>query len=745
MSNAVQEGYRRSLERWLRAAREYLYVPPGRADLECYGTGFNGWGAQTHQKAAAAFAVLAADPGFDAAQAGMARHEVLGHALKLWRFALESHIEGAHECTDGTSWGHTWISGLGVERMMHALGVLDGHLTAADHALLRKVLISESDWLLDSYAIVADPVATTGKNKPESNLWNGALLHRTAALYPDAPRAAEYRLKGTRFLVNSISVPSDGASGRLVDGLPIAGLHVGGNFFESFALHHHAYLNVGYMVICLSNVAMLHFFYRARNEQAPEALYLHVAELWALVKACMFTDGRLCRIGGDTRVRYCYCQDFLLPVLLMMRDRYGDGDADTLEKGWLDSVLKEQALNPDGSYLGCRAASLRQGAPLYYTRLESDRAATLSMALLWRRLFADFDASPRRAPAAAPITAWSDAFHGAALHRSERRIASWVWEAAEKPQGLCLPPSASDMAEWQQNLAGEINGLGTWNRNTVLEHQERQFAGGFITWGAIQRVSGGHLEGQKHQDEKIALQRIVFCALPDDTTVVSLQRATTAKRVYVDTVKGLFLRIPNDLFNDCRRRYHAADGVHQLDGVGAAPSELALHSSWVNVDERLGVVALYGGDGLTISRPGRRQIGINGEPQAGGMLYCDDICMPCLTGLRDYASGATIMDIGFVVQSGVSSAVTAATAANGVGVVACGVDPAVRLVRVRGADGKTYALAMNFGQAEAAVNIPAGMFREVCDVLSGERLPPTGHGGFDGVIPPGAPRLFHCD
>ena len=69
----------------------------------------------------------------------------------MLRFSLESHIAGSFHCTDGTRWGHTWISSLGVERMMHGVEALWPYLSAADHRLLRQMLISESDWLLDHY------------------------------------------------------------------------------------------------------------------------------------------------------------------------------------------------------------------------------------------------------------------------------------------------------------------------------------------------------------------------------------------------------------------------------------------------------------------------------------------------------------------------------------------------------------------------------------------------------------------
>ncbi|HUU21390.1 MAG TPA: hypothetical protein VM389_02530, partial [Phycisphaerae bacterium] len=343
MSGRIRsQDYLRCLEPWAAAATRDVYTPPDRPDLACYGTGYDGWGVQTNQKALAALAALAADPDLDESRAGVARDELLGLALRMLRFSLESHAEGSFRCTDGASWGHTWVSALGIERMMHGVEAIEPRLADADRDLLRKVLVSECDWLLDHYDVRAGRVEN---NVPESNLWSGAILHRTAAMFPDAPRAAEYREKGSQFLVNAVSVASDTASDAIVDGKPVRERHVGDNFFESCALNHHRYLNVGYMVICLSNAAMLHFAFRARDAEPPEALYHHVEDLWRLVKQCTFPDGRLCRIGGDTRVRYCYCQDYAVPAWLLAADRFGDLDCIAFERGWLDQVRTETAAN----------------------------------------------------------------------------------------------------------------------------------------------------------------------------------------------------------------------------------------------------------------------------------------------------------------------------------------------------------------------------------------------------------------
>lgn len=121
-------------------------------------------------------------------------------------------------------------------------------------------------------------------------------------------------------MLNAVSVPADAESNELFDGRSLREWHVGANFFSSLALHHHEYLNVGYMVICRSDAALLNFAFRRRGMAAPAALYHHLKELWELVRELTFTDGRLARIGGDTRVRYCYWQDYSVPAWLLARD-----------------------------------------------------------------------------------------------------------------------------------------------------------------------------------------------------------------------------------------------------------------------------------------------------------------------------------------------------------------------------------------------------------------------------------------
>lgn len=720
------QDYLRALERWPKASEKYFYVCPGRPGLECYGTGYSGWGVQTNQKALAALAVLAADPSFDELRAGISRDELLDHALRMLRFSLESHIEGSYHCTDGTSWGHTWISALGIERMMHGVAAIEEQLTTVDRDLLRKVLVSESDWLMDEYPVLAGLVEN---NRPESNLWNGALLHRTALMYPDEPRAAEYREKGSRFLVNSISVAADGNSATVVDGKPLSEWYEGDNFFESFACNHHRYLNVGYMVICLSNAAMLHFTFREKGAKALEALYHHVKDLWQLVKKLTFPDGRLMRIGGDTRVRYCYCQDYAVPSWLMMLDCFSDADCISFEQGWLGQIEKEMAANGDGTFLSERCRQLEAASPLYYTRLEADRAVTLSMAAYWRRILDLPQSAPEKATPGTESFAWHDAFHGASFHRSRKRAVSWVWRAAETPQGLCLAPDASDLAEWRENMAGEIKGEGALNFQDVLTHHEEAFERGFVTWGrTVVRSQQMVAEGQA-DDNEVAVQEIVFAPLPDDATAIVLQRATTSgRRTYVTSVKGVHLLIPNDIFNRNRRVYYSGHDRMDLQGFGSKEELLTLDASWVNVDDRIAVVQIYGENNLSIYRPGKRQIGLKARQSvvnasAGGMLYADEICSPCCLQRQPCDPGTVLYDVGCVLQVGVTHQQTADYAGKAMCVhLDTTTAPDVRAVLVHGTDGQRYLLVANMGKDAASpkMELPSG--NSVTDLVTAQTV-----------------------
>lgn len=688
------------LERWAYAAEAYWYTPGDHPDLGCYGPGYIHWGVQSNWNYAAAMATLAAQPGIKDADHWRQR------ALAALRFALATHLSGDRKSNDGASWGHGWISMLGIERGMHGVIRLWDYLTEDDKAALRRVLVSESDWLAFEFhyknqpGVPAGKWNASGKNAPESNLWSGALLWRTAQMYPDHPHAQAWEQRAHEFLLNGVSVEADAEDETIIAGRPLREWHRGANFFPNYALDHHGYLNVGYSVISMSNTALLYFDMKGAGLAQPESLGHHHADLWRNLRRMIFPDGRLARIGGDTRVRYAYCQEYLIPTLLYAVDCLQDPHALGLLDAQLTWIEREAEEGGEGLFYSARLPHIRAANPHYYSRLESDRACVLAMLLNFAPLVQapalpeeDFETSVRGE--------WLETEHGAAMTRSERRLASFAWRASGLTQALCLPPNASDLAEWQLNLAPVVRFLcdegkpGPAHRK-LLRQTTSAFPGGLVTCGAVQEgVEIRVDEGAFCTDQ--AVTHIAFAALPDDRTCLGLQCVVAApdRLGIVVELKGLHLNIPNDLFNNYRRVITTAAGKQTLTAPAAQDAVTPLNSRWANVDGILGVAALYGGESLLLDRAEKRRAGKYDS------LYVEEINLTVKKGAFMPQPGSLLLDLGFAVLSGADAAETAAFEGGELKFA----HPMVRGVWARGADGKTYWFAANFGEEPAEVSL----------------------------------------
>ena len=695
------------LERWAQGVEPFWYDWADGSGLGCYGPGYIHWGVQSNFNYAAAMATLASQPGVDRADKWMDR------AVSAWRFALSTHLTGERPGLNGERWGHSWISMLGIERAMHGLPLLDPHLTAADRAALRRMLISEADWLLHhghrggQKGVLAGLWNSSGRNAPESNIWSGALLWRTAQYYSDEPNAEVWMELAHTYFINGVSIPADAQDARIIAGKPVREWHVGANFFPNYALDHHGYLNVGYMVICVSNAAILHFDMKAAGLPRPGSLDHHQGDLWQVLRRFIFDDGRLARIGGDSRVRYAYCQEYLLPSLLYVADRWRDPHALALAERQVALIQAEMDASDDGTFYGRRMGHMRDANPHYFTRLESDRACVLAMALNYAPLV-DAPAPPVDAPPSSSDTfettvsgGWIEPEHGAVLHRSPTRFASFSWRARGLTQAMCQPPHASDLGEWTLNLCPVVEFLGddgkmTGQHRRLLRQHVESFDGGFVTCGSV--MEGVDLridEGAQCTDQTVT--HIAFAALPDARTCLGLQVVVTAAdRVgYTTTVKGLHLNVPNDLFNGFSRQIHTANGPFMFSSPPERDEILDLGSRWANVDGLVGLVALYGGDNLVIDRSVLRR----GGPYRS--LLVDEVCLPSQTRLTRRTRDEALVDIGFAVLSDVDAGETA-TVQGGQLVFH---QPGARGAWVTGADGQHYALIANFGQEPVTLEV----------------------------------------
>ncbi|HBE03363.1 MAG TPA: hypothetical protein DC049_12970, partial [Spirochaetia bacterium] len=529
----------------------------GHEDKAVYGPGYIQWGIQSCWQYCAVMASLYTFSG--AAQC-------LNRALGVFRYLLSSHHTGSDKTTEGKKWGRTWISVLGIERAMNGIRHLFGHISPAEKETFFNLLADECTFMLEhgnrngESDVMAGLWAKDHHNAPESNIWNGAFLWRISRLLHTHPQAAAWAERAHDYLVNGISISDDANNQTLLHGISIAGRHKGANFFPHFGLDHHGYMNVGYMIICLSNAAILYFDSKSYNFDLPQTLFHHQKDLWEVVRNMIFNNGRLARIGGDSRLRYTYCQEYLLPVLLYAADYFHDTSAWQMADALLALMEKEQKESDSGFFYAHRLGYLAEHNPLYYARLEADRACVLAMLCNYLPLINQQQEQPE---SSVKNFSWVEEQHGSVLERSADRFASFSWRARGLGQALCVPPERSDLAEWESNLCPVIIFIGTAQGKSsrrLLSHSITQFPGGFVTCGKIMEGTDMYVaEGGQCTDQ--AVSSIAFAALPDGHTCIGLQYTITAPDLicYTREVKGLHLNIPNDLFNNYRRKLRFPD------------------------------------------------------------------------------------------------------------------------------------------------------------------------------------------
>lgn len=672
--------YVRPMVRFLPFLRTAVREYPAAPGLKCYGTGESAhWAVQCNQQTAGALAVLAEDPDYESFQPVMSRDELRGLALSFFRYSLRTHLTGDLVCSDGKQWGRHWISVLGMERATPGLNALEPYFTDEDRERYRRFRVFESDYRLDDYPVRAGIDASKGSNVPESNIWNAGFLMRTALDYPDLPRAEAYLDKATRIMLNGLSIPADAQGGTLYRGRPLKDWHVGPNFTKNFSLDHHGYMNVGYDFICLSNLALLYFNFKERGQTVPPELFLHIEDLWKTVKHLVFPDGRLLRIGGDSRSRYNYCQCFAVSAWLLAAELFHDADAVRFEKGYLGLVEHEQAQNPDGSFYGRRLSHLRDYSEFYYLRLESDPLHALSTGAYWRRKFAILDDVPETA--APDCCEWHDDFHTAALVRSPEAVRSAVRSGTDGQTFLCVPAQRSDMAEWFHNLTGFL-GLhyGIESGPAALT----TFPRGFV-WSRRTDITEKAPMGEGEEAYRVARKHTACAALPDGSTMLFLERAEAVKETtFTFGLRSLRLQIPNDVYNGFSRAWSGDGFSCTTRSTPGADSVINTGSTRLNVDGALSVFSL---NGETLKL--RSTAGQNVFLTCGlWSLYADEVCQTCVTGPVRKKPGELLYDAAFAVAAKDAREPRP-----------CGVSDAgnIRVAVFTGFDGSEYILAANFG------------------------------------------------
>ncbi len=678
----TSESYLRPMRTFLKGLPDALRtIQPG---LIYYSTGEAAhWAVQSNQQMFGALGVMAE----------LDRNEALREqALAMFRYSLRTHKTGDLFCTDGKQWGRHWISVLGLERAIPGLNALEPYFTEEDRDRYRKLRIYESDYRLEEYPVQASMDARKGPNVPESNIWNAGFLMRTAFDYPDLPQAERYLEKATHMMLNGLSIPSDADDRkRLYRGKCTADWHAGANFTENFSLDHHGYMNMGYSCICLSNLALLYFNFKERGLTPPPELFHNLEGLWHTLKKLTFPDGRLLRIGGDTRTRYNYCQCFAVSAWLLAAELFADPDAVRFEAGYLKLLEKEQAENPDGSFYGKRLAELKDYSYFYYRRLEADPMHALSTGAYWRKKFNIISDVPENKEPGSIY--WTDDFHKAALLRTGNSVRSVVHRANHGQQLLCLPLNRSDMGEWTLNLTGYL-GAHYPVDDEIPENAALQSDSESFLYTNAADITEKAPMGEGEEAYVVARRQYAAAALPDGKTLLVYERMKILKETtFTFGFRSLHCQIPNDVYNDYLRHWTGADGkTFTTENLPGKDAMLDTGTDRLNCDDCLSFFSLNG-ENFSIRQAARQNVllscGLWG-------MYADEVCLKSTLRPVRPAAGEILYETACAVCADTSAAEMRNM--TGGAMTVCGAE---RHIAFCGADGKSYTLVYNTETEEA--------------------------------------------
>lgn len=184
---------------------------------------------------------------------------------------------------------------------------------------------------------------------------------------------------------------------------------------------------------------------------------------------------------------------------------------------------------------------------------------------------------------------------------------------------------------------------------------------------------------------------LLVAALPDDRTLVYLDRWTALSDITITRQEGLGWHVANDLFNGNRRLLHFAGGRQEVVGIPegqAAERWQSLPGRWLNVDGRVGLALLHG--------EGEMWLRDSAVRRGGAASICfEDVYFPFSDKPRTCRAGEVAQQTVVALLAGADPAETARYAASQpVSVDECSADRITLGVVAPG--GQRYRLSANF-------------------------------------------------
>ncbi len=606
---ALRDRLERALDTWCRWLSGYLRPVPG-TDLYTLtpkaATGPNRY----RDVAGNQFAAAAA--GYWLARAKL-NPEIARPLEGLIRLALGSHVAvKAIDRTDVPMWGagysaaDNWHADLFAATS--AMLMLPG-LASAEQEQVRTILAWEADKQVE-YGISPRWNSMPGRwpahSVGEANAWSTALLQAARIAWPDSPRQEAWRSAAIDYSLNSICLPEDLTSDRVVAGRALKERVKGANFEPGGIQEHHGFYHPGYMGWPLAYQAFAELMDQAMppSRRNPDVYLHHWQQVFNRLKQGTFANGRFIHCAGDDWNAYGYGNDHILPIAIFAAVRFRDPDAARLADQWLALMEHAQSLT-GGPIQGARLARLQHLHHNDFAWYEAISGASLAHAL-W--------VLDRLSPAAMPAPSTEDEYnaHSAGTyhepsarlvwHRDPRRWASFCWRSAfGQWQAIVQPIRLPHLLKFNHNSIGILDAAGAvpgakfqWFKIETFDR------GGFWSMGAVDRLSK-----KERKAAFLVRQHQALVVLPEGPSLL-VDQCQALDRLPLVRSGGLGLRLAADIFNN-REVNLEVNGTTR--SIGQHPERDTWHdlqARSITIEKLLSVYAIAGDGTFQLLQKRRR-------------------------------------------------------------------------------------------------------------------------------------------
>jgi len=616
----LQQRIERVLDRWCRWLSGYVRPVPGTdlytisPNMKQTGHPYRNVAGNQFAAAAAAYWLARAEPDESVARPlrGLVKLSLAGHMA----VPPIEHPMVLKWGARGNFWGgDDWHADLfaGTSGMLMLPG-----LPAAEREQLLKILAWEADWQIEVGVGKGRTLPRLGGSSVgESNAWSTSLIQAARAALPRSARQSAWREAAIQYSLNSICVPDDVTSDRVIGGRPLKDRVKGANFEPGGIQEHHGFYHPGYMgwPLALQAYAQMLDEMLPGSERNPDVYLHHWRLAFDRLKQGTFANGRFIHCAGDDWNAYGYGNDHILPIGIFAGARFRDPDAVRLASEWLALAEKQQALT-GGPIQGSRLARLQHHYHNDFAWYEAISGATLACAL-WVLEHADTSAMP--APAteeqynARNVGTYYEPNAGLVWCRDRQRWASCSWRSAfGEWQAIVQPIALPHLLKFNHNSTGILQVAGGVPTKRIVAHRTSPFEGGFWSLGTIERAATAPRQGKP-----LARQHQALVALPEGPSVF-VDLCEALEPIEVQQNVGLGLRLAADVFNDHQVRLKVGGTERTFPPHPQRDTWHDLVARSVTIEKLLTIHALAGDGSFQLMQKRRR------APDFSESLYSGD-------------------------------------------------------------------------------------------------------------------------